>query len=98
MELCFRRPTATNDVRIKSVSFPDHTFKVEFSDGRSIELPLRLFPKLNVATPSERTQFWLIGKGFGVHWEVLDDDVSLENLLLAYSRSKRGDYGRRVLV
>ena len=87
-----------NDLRIKSVLFPDHTFKVEFSDGRSIELPLELFVKLNVATPSERAQWRLIGRGMGVHWELLDEDVSLENLLLAYSRSKRGAYARGVLV
>ena len=87
-----------NDLRIKSVSFPDHTFKVEFSDGRCIELPLELFVKLNVATPSERAQWRLIGRGMGVHWELLDEDVSLENLLLAYSRSKRGAYARGVLV
>ena len=87
-----------NDLRIKSVSFPDHTFKVEFSGGRSIELPLELFVKLNVATPSERAQWRLIGRGMGVHWELLDEDVSLENLLLAYSRSKRGAYARGVLV
>jgi hypothetical protein len=87
-----------NDLRIKSVSLLNHTFKVEFSDGRHIELPLELFPKLNAAAPSDRAQWRLIGKGLGVHWEVLDEDVSLENLLLAYSRSKRGAYARGVLV
>ena len=39
-----------NDLRIKSVSFPDHTFKVEFSDGRSIELPLERAGPLNGAS------------------------------------------------
>jgi hypothetical protein len=87
-----------NDLRIKSVSFPDHAFKVEFSDGRCIGLPLGGFPRLNAATPLERAQWRLIGKGLGVHWEVLDEDVSIENLLLAYSRSKRGAYARGMLV
>ena len=77
---------------------PNHTFKVEFSDGRSINLPLELLVKLNVATPAERAQWRLTGRGMGVHWELLDEDVSLENLLLAYSRSKRGAYARGVLV
>jgi len=87
-----------SDLRIKSVSFSDRTFKVEFSDGRGIELPLELFAKLHIATPSERAQWRLIGKGLGVHWELLDEDVSLENLLLAYSRSKSGAYAQGVLV
>jgi hypothetical protein len=86
------------DLHIQSVSFPDHTFKVEFTDGRSIELPLERFAKLNLATPPERAQWRLMGKGMGVHWELLDEDVSLENLLLAYSRFKRGAYARGVLV
>ncbi|NBV34253.1 MAG: DUF2442 domain-containing protein [Proteobacteria bacterium] len=87
-----------NDLHIKSVSFSDRTLNVEFADGRCIELPLELFAKLNIATPPERAQWRLIGKGLGVHWELLDEDVSLENLLLAYSRSKRGAYAQGVLV
>jgi hypothetical protein len=87
-----------NDLRIKSVSFPDDALKVEFSDSRSIELPLDLFAKLKAASSSERDQWRLIGKGLGIHWEVLDEDISLENILLAYSRFKRGAYSRGVLV
>jgi Protein of unknown function (DUF2442) len=87
-----------NDLRIKSVSFSDRTLNVEFADGRCIELPLGLFAKLNIATPPERSEWRLIGKGLGVHWELLDEDVSIENLLLAYSRSKRGAYAQGVLV
>ena len=91
-----------NDLRIKSVSFPDtalkSVLKVEFSDSRSIELPLDLFARLKTASASERDQWRLIGRGLGIHWEVLDEDISLENLLLAYSRSKRETYARGVLV
>ena len=87
-----------NDLRIKSVLFPDNTLKVEFSDSRSIELPLELFTTLKSASALEREQWRLIGKGLGVHWELLDEDISLENLLLAYSHSKRGAYERGVFV
>jgi hypothetical protein len=87
-----------NDLRIKSVSFSDRTLNVEFTDRRCIDLPLEFFAKLNIATPLERAQWRLIGKGLGVHWELLDEDVSLENLLLACSRSKRGAYAQRLLV
>ena len=87
-----------NDLRIKSVSFPDDALRVVFSDSRSIELPLDVFAKLKAASSSEREHWRLIGKGLGIHWEVLDEDISLENILLAYSRSKRGAYARGMLV
>jgi hypothetical protein len=87
-----------NELRIQSVSFPDDALRVEFSDSRSIELPLGFFVKLKAASPLEREQWRLIGKGLGVHWEILDEDLSLENILLAYSRSKSGAYARGVLV
>ena len=87
-----------NDLRIKSVSFPENTFKVEFSDGRCIAVPLDHFARLNLAPPSERDQWRLIGKGLGVHWDVLDEDISLDNLLLAHSHYNRGAYSRGVLV
>lgn len=87
-----------SDLRIKSVAFSDEALKVEFSDSRFIELPLDLFPRLKAASSSERGHWRLIGRGLGIHWEVLDEDVSLENILLACSRHKRGAYARGVLV
>jgi hypothetical protein len=53
---------------------------------------------LKAASSSERGHWRLIGRGLGIHWEVLDEDVSLENILLACSRHKRGAYARGVLV
>jgi hypothetical protein len=83
-----------NDLRIKSVSFSDDFLAIEFSDGRSISVPLDAFVRLKEATPSQRNQWRLIGKGLGVHWEALDEDISIDNLLLSYSRSKRDSYMR----
>ena len=87
-----------NDLRIKSVSFSDDALKVEFSDSRTIEIALDFFAKLKNSSAVERKRWRLIGKGLGIHWELLDEDLSLENLLLPYSRSKRGAYARGVLV
>lgn len=87
-----------NTLRIKSVGFPGNALKVEFSDGRSIELPLNLFAKLRDASAEHRGEWRLIGKGLGVHWEFVDEDISLENLLLAHSRIKGETYVRGGLV
>ena len=83
-----------NDLRIQRVSFPGESMTVEFSDGRAISVPVSYFPRLQKASPSEREQWQLIGRGLGVHWEPVDEDLSVENVLLAYSRSKREEYAK----
>ena len=61
-------------------------------------MPIDLFAKLKAASSLEHEQWRLIRRGLGIHWAALDEDISLENILLAYSRSKRGAYARGVLV
>ena len=63
------------------VSLTDDTLSVELSDGRSISAPLSWFPRLLHATAAERGEWRLIGKGEGIHWDTLDEDVSIESLL-----------------
>jgi uncharacterized protein DUF2442 len=53
----------------------------ELSDGRSISAPLKWYPRLNNGTRAERAKWRLIGRGIGVHWPDLDEDISVENLL-----------------
>ena len=57
------------------------TLTVELSDGRSISVPLAWYPRLFAGTPAERTNWRLIGRGEGVHWPDLDEDISVANLL-----------------
>ncbi len=55
---------------------------VDLSDGRSITVPLAWYPRLMNATASELQNWRLIGKGYGIRWEELDEDISVEGLLL----------------
>jgi hypothetical protein len=57
------------------------TLSVDLSDGRTISVPLAWFPRLLHATQEERNNWRLIGKGHGIHWEDLDEDISVEGLL-----------------
>ncbi len=57
------------------------TLSVDLSDGRTISVPLAWFPRLLHATSAERKHWRLIGKGQGIHWEDIDEDVSVEGLL-----------------
>ena len=62
-----------------SVRFDDHTMWVELSDGRTLGVPLAWFPRLLHATHDERERVEL--SRVGLHWEALDEDVSIAGLL-----------------
>jgi hypothetical protein len=63
------------------VTVTDDTLTVDLSDGRTISVPLAWFPRLVHATREERDDWRLIGKGHGIHWERIDEDISVEGLL-----------------
>lgn len=65
----------------ETVTVTEDTLTVELSDGRSLSVPLAWFPRLVHATPVERRGWRLIGRGHGIHWEKLDEDISVEGLL-----------------
>jgi len=79
-------------LRIHAVSFSGEKMAVRFSDEREVEVPLSCFPRLNTASAQERENWTLIGRGLGVHWESVDEDLSVENILLAYSRQRKDAY------
>jgi len=63
------------------VSCTDDSLNVVLADGREIAVPLVWFPRLQKATIQERNDWRLIGGGIGVHWESVDEDISVESLL-----------------
>ena len=68
---------SAQDVRVTG-----DTLTVDLSDGRTISVPLAWFPRLAHATQKERRKWRLIGRGQGIHWEDIDEDVSVEGLLV----------------
>ena len=59
----------------------DDTLTVDLADGRSVSVPLAWYPRLVQATPEERADWRIIAQGHGIHWDTLDEDISVENLL-----------------
>lgn len=57
------------------------SLRVLLADGREIAAPLVWFPRLQKATAEERNNWRLIGGGIGIHWEDVDEDISVESLL-----------------
>jgi hypothetical protein len=56
--------------------------RVILVDGREIAAPLTWFPRLEKATKTQRGKWRLIGGGVGIHWESLDEDISVPALLM----------------
>ena|SRR5690242_9509489 len=65
----------------QQVTVTDETLVVELVDGRTLSVPLAWYPRLVYGTPAERAHWRLIGRGEGIHWPELDEDISVENLL-----------------
>lgn len=66
----------------KAVSFDASTLWVDFADGRRLGVPLAYFPRLLNAAPDQRERCEISGGGSGLHWDELNEDISVENLLL----------------
>ena len=64
-----------------SLYFDGERIHVCLSDGREISAPLDWFPRLRNATDEQRQQWELIGRGVGIHWEAIDEDISVAGLL-----------------
>ncbi|MDD9984454.1 MAG: DUF2442 domain-containing protein [Gammaproteobacteria bacterium] len=63
------------------VTVSDDTLSVELSDGRTISVPVDWYPRLTHATERQRANWRIIGRGNGIHWEDVDEDISVRALL-----------------
>lgn len=72
------------------LSFDDSMMWLALSDGRKLGVPLAYFPRLLRATPEERLQYEMSGNGSGLHWEALDEDISVEGLLKGVGDQTQG--------
>ncbi len=74
--------TELQPAKIQQVSVTEDALVVDLLDGRTISVPLVWYPRLVHGTPAERNNWRLIGDGVGIHWPDLDEDVSVENIVL----------------
>ena len=72
------RPTSA---LAKTVKFRDELMEVHLTDGRIISVPIIWFPLLHEATPEQREHYEIGGGGVSLHWEAIDEDISVAGLL-----------------
>jgi hypothetical protein len=65
----------------EKVMVTEDTLNVDLSDGRTISVPLTWFPRLVHASREQRDNWRLIGRGHGIHWDDIDEDISVEGII-----------------
>jgi hypothetical protein len=76
----------SDELRLAGVDFTSDKLIARFINGSTVSVNLNRYPRLQRATPAQRNKWRLIGRGLGVHWENLDEDLSVENLLFASAK------------
>ncbi|RKX77936.1 MAG: DUF2442 domain-containing protein [Spirochaetes bacterium] len=74
--------TLVKDVHAIDLKIGQDSFAVYFADERSLTVPMSYFPRLMKASPEQRTKFVISGGGTGIHWDEIDEDISVSGLLL----------------
>lgn len=69
-------------VKATGLTISEDALILELADGRTLSVPLAWYPRLWHGSQEERDHWEWIGEGEGIHWPDLDEDISLEGLLL----------------
>lgn len=71
------------------LSFDSNMMWVDLADGRKLGVPLAFFPRLLGATTEQRLRYEFSGGGTGIHWDDLDEDISVQGLLMGVGDQTR---------
>lgn len=63
-----------------TVEVSGNAMSVKLSDGQMLPIPVDRYPRLAYATEQQRANWRIIGRGHGIHWEDVDEDISVEGL------------------
>lgn len=78
--------SSTPDLRVEHravfVSFTDDKIVLYLVDGREVAAPLEFYPRLAKATPEQRKDCRLMGDGTGIHWNRIDEDLSVDSIVM----------------
>jgi hypothetical protein len=74
-------PANSRTPQAVAVAITDDTVSIDLLDGRTLSVPIAWYPRLAHGTSTERANWRLIGRGEGIHWPDLDEDLSIDSLL-----------------
>ena len=87
-------PHEIEDARAKLVKFDNpqsRHFDVYLTDGRMLSIPIKWYPRLQKANHRQRSEWELVGGGIGLHWEEIDEDLSVAGFLMGW-KAPDGEY------
>jgi len=70
-----------HSVRAVDVKVTEDELSVLLEDGRTLVVPLAWYPRLFHSSQRQRARWRLIGRGVGIHWPAIDEDIGVEGLL-----------------
>ncbi len=76
--------TLSSDPLATDFEVTDVQLKVTLEDGRELAAPLAWYPRLRDVSPAARQNWRLIGRGEGIHWPEIDEDISVLGLLAGW--------------
>jgi hypothetical protein len=76
--------TFTLEAKAQKIWFDEDNLWIMFTDGRQLSVPLVYFPRLKRASADQRNRYEISGGGTGLHWDEIDEDISVPNLLMGY--------------
>ena len=77
-----------DEIHAVNVHISEDTLTVDLDDSRTISVPIGWYPRLAHATSAECANWRLVGRGKGIHWPDLDEDIGVEGLLLGKKSSE----------
>lgn len=81
-------PTESRHAQALQVVVTDDTLTVDLVNGRTVSVPLAWYPRLAHGSTADRSNWRLIGRGEGIHWADLDEDINVEGLLAGRASSE----------
>jgi len=89
--------TLATEAAATGVSFDRDNMWVELADGRKLGVPLAYFPRLLHATPHQRKSYTISGRGTGLHWKDIDEDISVRALMIGIGDKTKPHAHRRTI-
>jgi len=83
---------ADDEVRAVDLKFTRDSLIAYLEDGRAIEVPLEWYPRLAHAPAAKLRNYEWIGRGLGITWPELDEDLSVEGFLSGIRAPQTGKY------
>jgi Protein of unknown function (DUF2442) len=86
-----------SSLRAVRAQVTEEALVVDLVDGRSVSVPLGWYPRLLQASAEEKRRLRLIGSGEGIHWDLLDEDISVEGIVAGRRSMESAESFRRWL-